>query len=843
MLMVAPDSHRPPRQPDISVAAYNSGHPDEVPGQWPEDSVTRVASEDIGLQCLKERTKDIVSGCAECSTAESTPSSLHQELRSLMMDFEARLLQLLGHDLGLSHTTSAHLGHLMHPSSYNLLSTNVMSGQIMSGQIMTGPMMSNSFTPKRTTSTNSDYVTEGSISSQLQVSPWGRSESHSSTVTRSTFEEFCPVSAPLVVLQRTFKSWRKYTKAQLKARNPAAYSSTKTNASSSPHRLSLVNGARVSTSRPTLAFQPLELLPMWRKEGEDFQSQVSDTVEGMSHCTMDGSRSRQLLMKRSVHAEWKHDYLWPLCVWEFVGFVFIVYDVIATPLMVFDAPVFVSCGVKSLSTAVYWTVSMLLAFGSSYQVDGRLEKECRKTAPHYLKTWFPVDLPLVILDWVICYLRLRGSVFSKTITHSLRYVQALPRGIRLYRLGKLSNFCNHIVDQVTSELLLTIKSLATTTLLIVVITHFIACGWYHIAIALEDNGDDVQTWARANFEPTHGVGYRYTTSLHWAITQFTPASMEVYPTNTMERGYTICTVIFAMVVFSSFVSSMTQAMMHLREVDKKQKEQHRALRHYLAENNISTETSTRVWQYLAQSRTLRKKRQLAWQDVELFSTIPDVLQVAIRFEVYMPFLVAHPFFKLLQESCPPAMRDICQKAVLELPLLPGQELFNWGSPAARMYFVTQGTLHYQEKTHGGYDGMVSRTVTEGQWASEAALWAAWFHRGVMVAKTNCLVLAVEASTVHSILEQYSDVLPSCCCYAQLFVQAMNEPGLPLCDLVDDVATLVFNSAKAFMTGCSSSGTGSFNHVSDSVTLNWLGNLRSALGHPFSGMRHGGALIL
>lgn len=54
------------------------------------------------------------------------------------------------------------------------------------------------------------------------------------------------------------------------------------------------------------------------------------------------------------------------------------------------------------------------------------------------------------------------------------------------------------------------------------VNHFIACGWYAVGTIDFDQG----SWTDA-LRSTPSLGYQYTTSLHWSLTQFTPASMEV----------------------------------------------------------------------------------------------------------------------------------------------------------------------------------------------------------------------------------------------------------------------------------------------------------------------------
>merc|ERR1719326_972496 len=96
-----------------------------------------------------------------------------------------------------------------------------------------------------------------------------------------------------------------------------------------------------------------------------------------------------------------------------------------------------------------------------------------------------------------------------------------------------------------------------------IVNHIIACGWYMIGSSV----DDVNTWVNFYEVLDRSIGFQYTTSLHWSLTQFTPASMEISARNTAERVYTVCVLMFAMVTFSSFISSITNATTQLRKLD------------------------------------------------------------------------------------------------------------------------------------------------------------------------------------------------------------------------------------------------------------------------------------
>merc|ERR1719174_708688 len=93
-------------------------------------------------------------------------------------------------------------------------------------------------------------------------------------------------------------------------------------------------------------------------------------------------------------------------------------------------------------------------------------------------------------------------------------------------------------------------------------------------------------------------GYKYLLSLHWAITQFTPGSMHVQPHNIPERIFAIWCLVFGLVVFSSFLASVTQARMQLSKLMSKFERDLWLLRKYCRQNNVSRSLTLRMRRYV-----------------------------------------------------------------------------------------------------------------------------------------------------------------------------------------------------------------------------------------------------
>ena len=81
--------------------------------------------------------------------------------------------------------------------------------------------------------------------------------------------------------------------------------------------------------------------------------------------------------------------------------------------------------------------------------------------------------------------------------------------------------------------------------------------------ALGDLSADDMTWIvtykeRLNLPAETEWFFMYALSLHWALTQFTPAAMDVVAVNTSERLFSLFATLSGLIMFSFFIGSINQ---------------------------------------------------------------------------------------------------------------------------------------------------------------------------------------------------------------------------------------------------------------------------------------------
>eukprot|EP00931_Biecheleriopsis_adriatica_P092023 TRINITY_DN65860_c0_g1_i1.p1 TRINITY_DN65860_c0_g1~~TRINITY_DN65860_c0_g1_i1.p1 ORF type:complete len:1032 (+),score=195.78 TRINITY_DN65860_c0_g1_i1:64-3096(+) len=380
-------------------------------------------------------------------------------------------------------------------------------------------------------------------------------------------------------------------------------------------------------------------------------------------------------------------------VWDMLGMLFLCYDLILIPLQAFsDYLLAESFWVKDigLMSSIYWALDMLSSFILGYHTKGFVEMNMCKITRHYLKTWFLLDFGLVSVDAIFIITGLGQNASPLRIGKTF---SRLSRVLRLLRIVKMHGIVTNLIERIRSEYVRTFITIIGVMCLIVLANHFIACGWYLLSFV-----DENKNWKLVTFSlPEHDdFTYRYATSLHWSLTQFTPASMEVHPQNKIERVYAVCVLLLALVAFSSFISSITQAMTHLREMNAQRIEQENLLRRYLNQHGISGKLVNRVWHYLHQKEVVNMGRvRTKAKEVKSLSSLPKSMRVELALESFGPELRKHPFFFHFGFHNPTCFKDICFHAVVEMSLLTRSELFaDEKTEPVSMFFVMDGLMEY-----------------------------------------------------------------------------------------------------------------------------------------------------
>lgn len=476
--------------------------------------------------------------------------------------------------------------------------------------------------------------------------------------------------------------------------------------------------------------------------------------------------------------------------WDVTSMLVLFIDVLGTPLDVFGMPESAWRDALELFTLIFWTLDIIFTFFSGYHTMKNVEMRPSRIAMHYFKTWFLVDLAIVIMEWV--------SVGGAGILRLGKFARG-ARVIRMLRIIKVQVLFEQLNDFIRNETSLMAFQITRLVIFILAINHFVACGWWAVGTAPEDVSSH---WTDSAMRHDDGVAYAYLTCLHWALTQFTPASMEVVPTNVWERLYTILVLMMGLGAFSSFVASISTLMTQLRTLRSQQQKEDMQIRRYLLEHGISLELGNRILYFFRENRRAVRRKRLVERDVKALDVLPDSLKIQLHWEVYQPAILPHPLFYSLDTHDHSGIVEVCHRSMSERIMGQGQELFHYGQEAEHMYFVARGQMDYLPgKTLADTTGGEIHDVDEGTWVSEMVLWMKWIHHGSIRARCNCDLVELNANKFHEHVRHRPICFETCRHYARLYVGKVAEicrdtQELPedVWGTIDDLRTLVHHTS-------------------------------------------------
>jgi len=168
--------------------------------------------------------------------------------------------------------------------------------------------------------------------------------------------------------------------------------------------------------------------------------------------------------------------------WDTLSICVLGYDILTVPMTAFNLPDDSSVlKTFDLLCTVFWTMDMTLSFFTGYHDAGILEMRPSKIARGYLRSWFAFDFLVIFLDWLMILTEsgLADIVGVLRISKVVRMVRIF-RLFRLLRLLKMPALLDEVSDHIQSDYLFTAFGVARSLVVIAVVNHFIACGWYAV---------------------------------------------------------------------------------------------------------------------------------------------------------------------------------------------------------------------------------------------------------------------------------------------------------------------------------------------------------------------------
>lgn len=442
--------------------------------------------------------------------------------------------------------------------------------------------------------------------------------------------------------------------------------------------------------------------------------------------------------------------------WTSLSGILLLYDAIMIPmdsgLPLPDIRVF---KVMDILIAIYWALDVVRTFFTGYEDDSSagVEMDCRKVAMRYGRTWFPLDLTLVVVDIFLTFAPSESSMGGVSYDSRASRVGRVWRVARVARLVRVLKLARRVwkysQSALTLKQVLIMKS-CYICLMDLFVCHYMACYW----CALGDNpligGVVESSWKTPLGLDNAELGELYVVAVNWALAQSGFSTSDVHTTTILEHLYSIGVGFIWLMIVSVTISLFYTWMSETREATMEQVKESLRLRKFLEQRDVSRNLSYRIMRYFSVSNHAQDRIQEV--EIKSLRDLPLQLQMRLHRELYLQFLRQHPFFALLGAESKPALVAICHLAVAERRYLAGETVFEEYAEAREMLGVLSGELDY----YTGKAGAESTRLAAGDWCCEPALWRRWALRGRLVSVTLCELVAADVEKVHAVVEQTLD---------------------------------------------------------------------------------------
>jgi len=456
---------------------------------------------------------------------------------------------------------------------------------------------------------------------------------------------------------------------------------------------------------------------------------------------------------------------------DFFSLCILAYDLTLTPLILaWDIEVDGVLYIMSVVIAVWWTLDIFFNFRTGFFANGVLEMHSRAVARRYLR-WFPIDAAITMVDW-------SGIIISVTMTEessSLTSLSTYPRIVKatkvlrllnLLRVGRFVEPLERLGDQFVSKVLHQVSNMVLIFSVLFLVNHVLACAWYALTMSpTTDTGHrwtDIPLMSNAESYGDFGFSFQYLTAFHWTLTQMTPGSMPVQPTNSQERVFNIVCLFLGLLFFSSVISSMTTGFTQLKMLALERERKINELESFLRQKSISREMAVAVKKQVL--RRMSQRKPLEMGDITVLPMLSLTLREELMFDLCKQNLRGHELFRLVEQTDTTVLRNISTKAVSFKALLPQDVLFVADIMCDDAYLVSAGSIDYTEQfsslsliTRVGVSAEDSFVVQQNEWLCWAALWSHWIHVGKAEARSVSEVMVLNSDAVSGCIARSAEL--------------------------------------------------------------------------------------
>jgi voltage-gated potassium channel len=370
----------------------------------------------------------------------------------------------------------------------------------------------------------------------------------------------------------------------------------------------------------------------------------------------------------------------------------------------------------SLLMSAPLAVDVFLRFSRPIRIAGRLETDRTQIRRRYLRTWFAIDL-LAAIPFGVLAAALAG------VPAAMLRILALTRVLRVARILVLQGRW-----RARTSLNPAVLRLSFLVLWILVLAHWIACGW----IAL-----DGQLQGHPELRP-------YQQALYWTVTTLTTVGYgDITPEGSPQVGYTMAVMALGAAIYGYAIGNVANLLSNIDLLRSQHLGRIETISTFLRDRQVPRDLQARVrnyYNYIWESRM--------GSQVEMLEDLPTSLQVEIALHLNRHILQKVPLFEGADEQ-------FLRRLVMRLEpavAMPGEPIVRHGDAGDRMFFINRGTVQVLSP-----DGRtIVATLSDGDFFGEFALLTSEPRANTVVARDYCNLYSLDQESFEHVLEDFPD---------------------------------------------------------------------------------------
>ena len=234
--------------------------------------------------------------------------------------------------------------------------------------------------------------------------------------------------------------------------------------------------------------------------------------------------------------------------WDLLVMLLIIYSAVAVPLrLCFRAKAEGAVWAFEATMSLVFVADLALSFNTAYLVEGEWVMDRRMIARRYFAGWFWIDAPASVPVELI---ELLTPDSSSNVVPALRLLRLL-RLVRMLRLLKIGIYIAHLEEQL--EINLRPLRVAELVVMMLMVSHFLACGWFLTTWINDDDDEGSEQEASPRWIDHYDDGSaadgplsrQYYLAYYWALVTVT-SKPPYAPVNDTERNFQMATYVFSM---------------------------------------------------------------------------------------------------------------------------------------------------------------------------------------------------------------------------------------------------------------------------------------------------------